>query len=315
MNKKYDVICAGMALVDSIIKGFHPEPVSASGYRAVSGSLHPGGEAVNEAIASAKLGMRTAVLCRLGEDEAGEMVIRALRKHGVDTGRIHRDGMTPVTTMFVRADGTRKSVTNDAHLTGFHPEKEPGQFTDARALILGSLFRTPFDDSQIVFSIVREAKKAGQLVVADTKLPNFRAPGLQDIREALELIDYITPNEDEAKYFTGREKPEEMADVFLRYGVKNVIIKLGSKGCYLKNASGECHLKAFPIRAADATGAGDHFAAGFVSELLRGAAQEKALRFANACGAICTTEIGAATALRSREQVLQWMKEQEDYRV
>ena len=123
MEKKYDVICAGMALVDSIIKGFQPEPVSASGYRAASGSLHAGGEAVNEAIASAKLGMRTAVLCRLGEDEAGEMVIRALQRYGVDTGRIHREGMTPVTTMFVRADGTRKSVTNDAHRTGFHPEK------------------------------------------------------------------------------------------------------------------------------------------------------------------------------------------------
>ena len=39
-----------MALVDSIIRGFDPEPVSASGYRAESGSLNAGGEAVNEAV-------------------------------------------------------------------------------------------------------------------------------------------------------------------------------------------------------------------------------------------------------------------------
>ena len=47
---RYDVICVGMALVDSIIRGFDPAPVSASGYRAQSGSLNVGGEAVNEAI-------------------------------------------------------------------------------------------------------------------------------------------------------------------------------------------------------------------------------------------------------------------------
>lgn len=52
MTKKYDVICVGMALVDSIIKGFDPEPVSASGYRAESASLNVGGEAVNEAMAA-----------------------------------------------------------------------------------------------------------------------------------------------------------------------------------------------------------------------------------------------------------------------
>ena len=47
MNKTYDILCVGMALVDSIIKGFDPEPVSASGFLADSGSLAVGGEAVN----------------------------------------------------------------------------------------------------------------------------------------------------------------------------------------------------------------------------------------------------------------------------
>ena len=54
----YDLICVGMALVDSIIRGFDPQPISASGYRARSGSLNVGGEAVNEAVAAAKLGLK-----------------------------------------------------------------------------------------------------------------------------------------------------------------------------------------------------------------------------------------------------------------
>ena len=274
-----DIICIGMALVDSIIKGFDPHPVSASGYRAASGSLNVGGEAVNEAMAAAKLGLETGILCSLGEDDAGDMIIGALRRCGVDTARVLRSSehQTPVTTMFVHA------------------------------LILGSLFRAPFDDPAVVLTVLRAAKEAGQLVFADTKMPNFRFLTLDDLGDSLPLIDYITPNEDEARYYSGKETPEEMADAFLSRGVRNVIIKLGSRGCFFKNREGSFSLPACEIRAVDATGAGDNFVAGFASEILRGASNADALRFANACGAICTTAVGAGTALRDREQVLRFL--------
>lgn len=302
-----DLICAGMALVDSIIRGFDPQPVSASGYRAQSGSLNVGGEAVNEAMAAAKLGLKTGILCNLGPDAAGDMVMGALKSLGVNTDGVSRNGATPVTTMFVHGDGTRKSITNEAHRYNFHPEKNPALFTNARALILGSLFRAPFDDPGIIESVLRSAKAAGQITFADTKLPNFRFLRLEDVRRALPLIDYISPNEDEARYFTGKDAPDDMADVFLRCGVKNVIVKLGGKGCFLKNENGAVRLPAYPIRAVDATGAGDNFLAGFASEILRNQTLEAALRFANACGAICATAVGAGAALKSRAQVLQWM--------
>ena len=300
----FDVICIGMALADLIIRGFDPTPVSASGYVAESASLNPGGEAVNEAVAAAKLGMKTGIFCALGNDPAGEIVRSELRKNGVDTRSVVGSPATPVTVMFVRADGTRKSITNQAHRFNFHPEKEPDLFTDARAVILGSLFRAPFDDPAVIHAVVSAAKAGGQLVLADTKLPNFRFLTLEDIRDSLPLIDWITPNEDEARHFTGKEEPEEMADVFLEYGVKNVVVKLGSRGCLLKNRETVLRLPPEEIEAVDATGAGDNFAAGLVSEILRGAAPEEALRFANACGAICTTAVGAGTALKNREQVL-----------
>ena len=309
MENQLDVICAGMALVDSIIKGFDPNPVSASGYRAVSGSLNAGGEAVNESFAAAKLGLRAGILCSLGEDAAGDLVLGELKRSGVDCSRILRsvDHPTPVTTMFVNEDGTRKSITNGAHRYNFRPDRYPERFSGAKALILGSLFRAPFDDPEIIFSVLSAAKASGQTVLADTKLPNFRFLTLEDIKDSLPLIDYITPNEDEAGYFTGKEEPEEMADVFLSYGVRNVIVKLGAKGCLLKSAGTSIRLPACRISAVDATGAGDNFVAGFASEILRGASDADALRFANACGAICTTAVGAGTALKSREQVLKFL--------
>ena len=312
MDPRYDILCVGTALVDSIIRGFDPEPISAAGYRAASGSLNVGGEAVNEAMAAAKLGMRTGILCSLGEDAAGDMIVSALSSCGVDIGRILRSGEhpTPVTTMFVREHGSRKSITNSAHRHNFHPEKHRDRFRGARALILGSVFRAPFDEPAIIHAVLAAAREAGQLVFADTKLPNFRFLTLDDLGDSLPLIDYITPNEDEARYYTGKTDPAEMADVFLIRGVKNVIIKLGGKGCFFKNEEESILLPAYDIRAVDATGAGDNFVAGFASEILRGASHSDALRFANACGAICTGAVGAATGLKNREQVLRFLYEQ-----
>ena len=312
MEQTPELICAGTALVDSIIKGFDPEPISASGFRAVSGSLNVGGEAVNEAMAAAKLGVRTAILCALGADQAGDMVSGALERCGVGLDLIVRSAEhpTPVTTMFVNDDGTRKSITNEAHRYNFHPERYSEKLAGARALILGSLFRAPFDDPAIIRSVLSAAKEAGQTVFADTKLPNFRFLKLDDIRDSLPLIDFITPNEDEARYYSGKTEPAEMAGVFLDYGVRNVIIKLGGKGCYFRNREGELLLPPCEIDAVDATGAGDNFVAGFAAEILRGAELPEALRFAHACGAICTTAVGAGTALKSREQVLAFLEAQ-----
>ena len=305
-DKETDILCIGMALVDSIIKGFNPEPVSASGFTAVSGTLNVGGEAVNEAVAAAKLGMRTGILCTLGTDPAGDMIVDYLKKNGADTSGVIRDAehATPVTTMFVNDDGTRKSITNQAHRYNFHPEKYLDEIVKARAIILGSLFRAPFDDPAIIYEVVTGAKKAGVLVIADTKLPNFVKLTLDDIKNTLPELDFITPNEDEAKYFTGKTEPEDMADVFLGYGVKNVIIKLGSKGCLFKNSEKTIKIPPLKIDAVDATGAGDNFVAGLTTEILNGKPIEEALRFANACGAICTTAVGAGTALKDYDQVL-----------
>ena len=122
MAYSLDLVCVGMALVDSILRGFDPTPVSASGYRAESGSLNAGGEAVNEAMAAAKLGLRTGIFCHLGEDAAGDMVAQSLTRCGVDVSRVLRSSEhpTPVTTMFVEEDGKWRFLKN---VRGSNPDK------------------------------------------------------------------------------------------------------------------------------------------------------------------------------------------------
>ena len=312
MEYSYDITCVGTALVDSIVRGFDPTPVSASGFRAASGTLSVGGEAVNGAIAAAKLGLRVRILCSLGRDDAGELVTAALQRNGVDTASIRysEEHPTPVSTLLVNSDGTRKSITNDAHRYNFHPERVPEALGSTRILCLGSLFRAPFDDPAVIRGVLEAGRSGGALLFADTKLPNFRPLTLDAIRDSLPLIDYIFPNEDEARHFSGKENPEEAADEFLRLGVRNVIVKLGSRGCLFKNSRERYRLDAFAINPVDATGAGDNFIAGFARELLNGGGHEQALRFANACGAICTTAIGASAALRDCGQVARFLEAQ-----
>ena len=306
---RYDIVFIGTAILDSVIKGFDPEPVSVAGFRAESGSINAGGEGVNGSIASAKLGMKSALLCFLGDDQAGDLIEVELEKNGVDTSCIVRtsENPTPVTTIFVAEDGNRKSITNNAHRYNFHPEQYPDRFTDTKAVVIGSLFRAPFNDPDVIRAVVSEAHSKGITVFADTKIPNFRRLTLDEIADSLSMIDYITPNEDEARFFTGEDEPEKMAEVFLEKGVKNVVLKLGGRGCLLMNSSETIYVPAHRIDVVDATGAGDNFMAGCVSELIRGSDMRDALELANACGAICTTAVGTGTALKNREQVLRML--------
>ena len=310
-RNKYPVICVGSAIVDCIIKGFDSVPISASGYFASSSDLAPGGEAVNQSVTISKLGRKSSAVCFTGDDAAAEILFGELHKNQVDTRFVRRfeEAKTPVTVMFVDETGDRKSITNMAHRFNFHPERDMSYLKEACALSLCSLFRAPFNDPEIVSAVVTEAKKHGLPVFADTKLPNANRLELEDLKDSLPMIDYIFPNEKEAAFYTGQTAPEAMADVFLSYGIKNVIIKLGPDGCFFKNASSTLRIPGIPVDAVDATGAGDNFAAGFICRITEGCSIEDALLFGNACGALSTTAAGATTALKDREQVLAFLKE------
>ncbi len=313
MGKKLDLLCIGTAIADCIIKGFDPEPVSAAGFRAESCSINPGGEGLNESATAAKLGLKTGILCFLGCDGAGDLLYGSMVSNGVDMSNVVRekDHPTPVTTMFVNPDGTRRSITNLAHKYNFHPEKYTDAIRSASAVSIGSLFRAPFDDAGAVRGVFREAKENGAVIYADTKLPNFGTLGLKDIAEELAMVDYIFPNEDEAAFHTGETDPDKMAEVLLDTGVKNVVIKLGARGCLFRNSQTRYRLGAFPVKAVDATGAGDNFIAGFICAKMSGMDDREALVFANACGAICASAVGSLTGLKNREQVERFIAEHE----
>ncbi|MBR2671027.1 MAG: carbohydrate kinase family protein [Oscillospiraceae bacterium] len=308
-NDNNYIVCVGSALVDCIVKGFDPEPISASGFFAASAELSTGGEALNQAVAFTKMGKKVRIVCFTGEDHAGNIVDSTLKQHGIDISFVRKvpEEHTPVALIFTDDTGDRKSVTNSAHRYNFHPERDMSYMDGAAAVSLGSLFRAPFDDPQVVYEIVSEAKKRGLPVYADTKLLILSRLSLEDFRDSLSMIDCIFPNEKEGRFYSGKDDPEGMADGFLKYGVKSVIVKLGSEGCLYKDGEMTIRLPGLPVTAVDATGAGDNFAAGFISMRSEGRSIEESLRFANTCGALSTTVIGSAGGVRDRSQVFEAM--------
>ena len=265
------VVCVGQAVVDCVT--IAPEELTPTNSRAESITLSAGGDAVNQSVAIAQMGHSAAAAIALGCDAAGDIVEGVLASHGVDLSRVVRmpqPFQTPVANLLVSPDGSRRSISSRAaQLPGYAPD--PAAIAGARVVSLASLFRAPFLDPAAVLALARAAKETGAVLVADTKLPIGNALGLDDLRETLALVDYLFPNEVEAAYLTGASDLADMASALLAAGVGCAVVKAGERGCYVASAEGAFALPALDCEVVDTTGAGDHFAAGFICALLEGA--------------------------------------------
>ena len=268
-EKMMDVLCVGQAVIDCITRGKETEPYKENVYRAETIRLNTGGDAVNESKALASMGVRTGIVCCLGNDMAGDMIFHDLNSAGVKTDRIVRAALdTPIANLQVAADGSRISVNSGAvRLNGFHVD--PSALLGARIISFASLFRPPLAEAGDIMELIRYAAKTGAVISADTKLPVAGEVCMDELSEVLPLIDYFFPNEKEAAYYSGKETYPEMAREFRRRGIRNVIIKTGKNGCCVFGEEGEFSIPAVPVEhVMDTTGAGDNFAAGFLSGVL-----------------------------------------------
>ena len=132
---------------------------------------------------------------------------------------------------------------------------------------------------------------------------------------SMPYIDYLMPSIDEAVCIAGKDSPEEIADVFVSKGAKNVIIKLGSKGSYLRKegeTSGEIFPPYYVENPVDTTGAGDSFCSGFLAAFAREESPEKCMTFANATGAHCVMAKGATTGIKTYEEILEFINQRKE---
>ena len=307
MKDKVDVICIGAAIVDIPLQPVSKNIFDIESYPIDRITMTIGGDAINEATIISRLGLKTALMSRIGKDVVGNFILEACQKEGIDTESLHVDEQvdTSINVGLVTEDGERTFVTNrngslwklnidDINFT---------RFKEARLLSLASIFNNPLLDGKSLVQIFQKAKEANMIICADVIKPRL-GEKLEDIREALGYVDYFFPNYEEACMLTGEKELDVIADCFLRCGVKHVIVKTGKKGCFIKTEGNTIEVPAISgIQAIDTIGAGDNFAAGFITAILEEKELEECAQFANATASIAVQSVGATTGVTSREQV------------
>ncbi len=295
------VAMIGAAIVDIPLAPVGPEVFAAHSTPLKRIAMTPGGDALNETLALARLGVKPLPVSVVGADPAGDFVLRALADAGVDAACVRREaGLdTGVNVVLVGADGERRFITSASgslrrlSLTHILPALDSPAFAGVRVACLASLFVSPLlslADTAALF----DALKARNIVLcADTTRPKH-GETLREAGAALSRLDYFFPNRDEAALLTGEGDPDRAADALIEAGVKHVAIKLGRDGCLLKSPSERHRLPAFPrTKCVDTTGAGDTFAAAFIAALIEGRAFRDCGRFANAAASLCVEHVGA----------------------
>lgn len=293
----------GAAIIDVLACPVEPDVFTKGSLPVQAMRMGIGGDAANEALVLAGLGKKVWLQTVLGNDLAGRIVLEELRRAGVEVSDscVREDVATGINTVLVQKNGERSFLTNPSgslrrlgleHIRMPFPE-------ESGILCLASIFVSPLLGAKELEGIFAAGKKQGMIVCADmTKCKNQETAA--DLEAALRYVDYLFPNEAEAKLLTRKDSVEEAAKELKRAGVSTVVIKCGKKGCYVLNETAAFWEPACKdVVCVDTTGAGDSFVGGFLAALSEGKDLAECARFANQCGAKAVAVTGAASWVSS----------------
>lgn len=275
-----------------------------------------GGTATNVAVAASRLGRHAAVLTRVGDDPFGEYVRLALEEEfGVDTRFVGIDPELPTPIVFCELD-----PPEDPRLIFYREPKapdmnlEPGDLdleTVREVSILwmaGSCFSDEPTRSTVWAALDARARRRHTVLDLDWRpafWPSLDEGGRQ-IGGALDHVTAAIGNRVECEIAVGTGDHEQAAQLLLDRGLELAIVKLGGDGVFVATASGTRALvPPVPVDVVCGLGAGDAFGGALCHALLSGWDEVRAVRFANAAGAIVASRLLCAAAMPTLDEVLE----------
>ena len=266
-----------------------------------------GGDATNIAVAAVKLGMETALISCIGTDSESVQALQWLSDQNINIQGIQRSprNKSGFVISMVREDGQRNLLCHrGANQDLCIGPKQVSIIQQSKAIHIS-------DPIPEVESWIIGKKSFGNQIVSFDPGSITAARGLTSLRPILEKVNLLFVNETEIELLTGNKELIESANRILAYGPQIIIVKKGAKGCYLTSGEKEYKIPGYKVIAVDSTGAGDAFDAAFLAEFLNGQSLMEAAHFANAVGAITTTEYSAQKGLVDRQQVIKFLQSAE----
>lgn len=298
-SAKRGVVVIGELNVDMVASGLAGPPQMGAEIMAEDFELTLGSASAIFACGMAKLGHDVTFISQVGRDDFGEFCLDALRAARIPTNNILRDGSikTGVTiSLSTRRD--RALVTYPGAIASLnYGQLKMALLKGQRHLHMTSYFlqsslRPSFP------RIFQEARRMGLTTSFDPNSDPEHAWG-EAIGDVLSETDVLLLNESEALQLT-RAKSVQSALKVLGQRVSCAVIKLGPKGSLAIKDGEVTSAPGFKVEALDTTGAGDSFAAGFVSAYLRGESLAESLGAGNACGALSTLKAGGTAGQPDR---------------
>ncbi len=270
-----------------------------------------GGKGSNQAVQVARLGAHTSFVSMVGKDNFGDNFLKLMEAEKIDSSFVFRHPLLPTATGFIicTADGHNVITIDIAALTGLgNREIDVALANVNKNTIVLLQLEIPVETA--LYACLK-AKEKGAVVVLNP------APAANLTPYDLSCIDYLTPNETEARICIGLDPDDEQTEPvigrkLLNTGCTNVIITLGDQGSQLINRNEVLKAEPFKIdRIVDSTGAGDAFNGGFVTALSEGMPVMDAIRFGNATGALACTVADTIPSFHTRQQVEQFILKQQ----
>jgi len=260
-------------------------------------------------------------LGQVGHDHFGQFLKSTLLAKQVDVEALLMSDAYPTSLAIVsnKADGDRSFSFYRKHNADVMVELHDAfkkKIKEADVFHVGSVSMSDEPSRSTTFSLMKYAKKHNKYITFD---PNLRVLLWDDLNDAkhqiekgLQLADIVKLSDEELYFLTDIKDTQEACSMLMSiYDIQILLITFGAEGCASFHQDTYQHIPSFKVDAIDTTGAGDGFFGGFLSQWIKNGMKLKQssrdlvlyCQYANACGAIATTQKGAIGSLANEESV------------
>jgi len=269
----------------------------------------PGGTGANIAVALSRLGVKSALVTKLGRDPHAEFLIEKLKRENVNTQHVSRSERhsTGVVRIYVDSAGERNfTFMEEPSADAYLDRSEIPAFGQDDWLCVSSFMLSQRASREATLFAIEKARAAGALVCVDANMRvdrwDDKALMVPATLEALKLADIAKMSEDELLLLTDMANIEDGVEKIRNWPAKVRIVTRAEKGAIVLTEKSEYHVEGLRVPVVDMTGAGDAFVAALISRLMpldnwSEGELVAAIELGNACGALVVGKKGAMSAL------------------